>query len=44
MQTLHSSSHRSKEGESVLEQPLPERISFIHGFLKSKTLNWCWGK
>ncbi|XP_030146981.4 nuclear mitotic apparatus protein 1 isoform X1 [Taeniopygia guttata] len=26
--------HRSKEGESVLEQPLPERISFIHGFLK----------
>ncbi|NXO66312.1 NUMA1 protein, partial [Phainopepla nitens] len=26
--------HRSKEGESVLEQPLPERISFIHGFLQ----------
>uniref|UniRef100_A0A8C5J560 Nuclear mitotic apparatus protein 1 n=1 Tax=Junco hyemalis TaxID=40217 RepID=A0A8C5J560_JUNHY len=34
MQTLHSSSHGSKEGESVLEQPLPERISFIHGFLQ----------
>ncbi|XP_037231597.1 nuclear mitotic apparatus protein 1 isoform X2 [Falco rusticolus] len=26
--------HRSKEGESVLEQPLPERISFICGFLE----------
>ncbi|XP_027519294.1 nuclear mitotic apparatus protein 1 isoform X1 [Corapipo altera] len=26
--------HRSKEGESVLEQPLPERISFIRGFLQ----------
>ncbi|KAF4800742.1 nuclear mitotic apparatus protein 1 [Turdus rufiventris] len=26
--------HGSKEGESVLEQPLPERISFIHGFLQ----------
>ncbi|XP_053824683.1 nuclear mitotic apparatus protein 1 isoform X2 [Vidua chalybeata] len=26
--------HRSKEGESVLEQPLSERISFIHGFLQ----------
>ncbi|NXK15318.1 NUMA1 protein, partial [Herpetotheres cachinnans] len=26
--------HRSKEGESVLEQPLPERISFIRGFLE----------
>ncbi|NWI50072.1 NUMA1 protein, partial [Calyptomena viridis] len=26
--------HRSKEGESVLEQPLPERISFVHGFLQ----------
>ncbi|NXN81539.1 NUMA1 protein, partial [Bombycilla garrulus] len=26
--------HRSREGESVLEQPLPERISFIHGFLQ----------
>ncbi|XP_030813467.1 nuclear mitotic apparatus protein 1 isoform X3 [Camarhynchus parvulus] len=24
----------SKEGESVLEQPLPEKISFIHGFLQ----------
>ncbi|XP_066065275.1 nuclear mitotic apparatus protein 1 isoform X2 [Chamaea fasciata] len=26
--------HGTKEGESVLEQPLPERISFIHGFLQ----------
>ncbi|NXI30675.1 NUMA1 protein, partial [Sterrhoptilus dennistouni] len=26
--------HGSKEGESVLEQPLPERITFIHGFLQ----------
>uniref|UniRef100_A0A8C3TWP7 Nuclear mitotic apparatus protein 1 n=1 Tax=Catharus ustulatus TaxID=91951 RepID=A0A8C3TWP7_CATUS len=26
--------HGNKEGESVLEQPLPERISFIHGFLQ----------
>ncbi|NXQ53134.1 NUMA1 protein, partial [Anthoscopus minutus] len=26
--------HRSKEGESALDQPLPERISFIHGFLR----------
>ncbi|NWT98169.1 NUMA1 protein, partial [Urocynchramus pylzowi] len=26
--------HGSKEEESVLEQPLPERISFIHGFLQ----------
>ncbi|NXX52119.1 NUMA1 protein, partial [Scopus umbretta] len=26
--------HRSQEGESVLEQPLPERISFICGFLQ----------
>ncbi|NXU17916.1 NUMA1 protein, partial [Pardalotus punctatus] len=26
--------HGSKEGESVLEQPLPERISFIRGFLQ----------
>ncbi|NXK89560.1 NUMA1 protein, partial [Formicarius rufipectus] len=26
--------HRSKEGESVLEQPLPERISFVRGFLQ----------
>ncbi|NXO90903.1 NUMA1 protein, partial [Certhia brachydactyla] len=26
--------HGSKEGESVLEQPLPEKISFIHGFLQ----------
>ncbi|NXN06171.1 NUMA1 protein, partial [Sylvia borin] len=26
--------HGSKEGESMLEQPLPERISFIHGFLQ----------
>ncbi|NXR19742.1 NUMA1 protein, partial [Cinclus mexicanus] len=26
--------HGSKEGESVLEQPLQERISFIHGFLQ----------
>ncbi|XP_050187278.1 nuclear mitotic apparatus protein 1 [Myiozetetes cayanensis] len=26
--------HRSKEGESLLEQPLPERISFILGFLQ----------
>ncbi|KAM6144692.1 LOW QUALITY PROTEIN: nuclear mitotic apparatus protein 1-like [Phoenicopterus ruber ruber] len=26
--------HRSEEGESVLEQPLPERIAFIHGFLQ----------
>ncbi|NXV86801.1 NUMA1 protein, partial [Calonectris borealis] len=26
--------HRSEEGESVLEQPLPERISFICGFLQ----------
>ncbi|XP_040439165.1 nuclear mitotic apparatus protein 1 isoform X2 [Falco naumanni] len=26
--------HRSKEGESVLERPLPERISFICGFLE----------
>ncbi|NXH68656.1 NUMA1 protein, partial [Hydrobates tethys] len=26
--------HRSEEGESVLEQPLPERISFIRGFLQ----------
>ncbi|NXH10648.1 NUMA1 protein, partial [Bucco capensis] len=26
--------HRSEEGESVLEQPLPERISFILGFLQ----------
>uniref|UniRef100_A0A8C3M9L0 Nuclear mitotic apparatus protein 1 N-terminal hook domain-containing protein n=1 Tax=Geospiza parvula TaxID=87175 RepID=A0A8C3M9L0_GEOPR len=34
MQTLHSSSLGSKEGESVLEQPLPEKISFIHGFLQ----------
>ncbi|KAM9247939.1 LOW QUALITY PROTEIN: nuclear mitotic apparatus protein 1 [Leptosomus discolor] len=25
---------RSEEGESVLEQPLPERISFIRGFLQ----------
>ncbi|NWS63703.1 NUMA1 protein, partial [Chunga burmeisteri] len=29
-----SSSHRSEEGESVLDQPLPERISFIRGFLQ----------
>lgn len=28
----------------MLEQPLPERIAFIHGFLQSKTLRWCWGK
>lgn len=28
----------------MLDQPLPERISFIHGFLQSKTLHWCWGK
>ncbi|XP_037988101.1 nuclear mitotic apparatus protein 1 isoform X3 [Motacilla alba alba] len=27
--------HGSNEGESVLEQPLPERISFIHGFLQT---------
>uniref|UniRef100_A0A8B9RZD0 Nuclear mitotic apparatus protein 1 N-terminal hook domain-containing protein n=1 Tax=Accipiter nisus TaxID=211598 RepID=A0A8B9RZD0_9AVES len=33
-QPMHSSSHRSEEGESVLEQPLPERISFIRGFLQ----------
>ncbi|NWW74460.1 NUMA1 protein, partial [Climacteris rufus] len=26
--------HRSEEGESVLEQPLPERISFIRSFLQ----------
>ncbi|NXL40151.1 NUMA1 protein, partial [Glaucidium brasilianum] len=26
--------HRSEEGESVLEQPLPERINFICGFLQ----------
>ncbi|NXC77830.1 NUMA1 protein, partial [Anhinga anhinga] len=26
--------HRSEEGESVLSQPLPERISFIRGFLQ----------
>ncbi|NWT17293.1 NUMA1 protein, partial [Vireo altiloquus] len=26
--------HGSKEGESVLDQPLPERISFILGFLQ----------
>ncbi|NXC02214.1 NUMA1 protein, partial [Orthonyx spaldingii] len=26
--------HRSKEGESVLEQPLPERISFIRSVLQ----------
>ncbi|CAM9603193.1 unnamed protein product [Bubo scandiacus] len=26
--------HRSEEGESVLEQPLPERINFIRGFLQ----------
>ncbi|XP_075598800.1 nuclear mitotic apparatus protein 1 isoform X4 [Balearica regulorum gibbericeps] len=26
--------HRSEEGESALEQPLPERISFIRGFLQ----------
>ncbi|NXA13146.1 NUMA1 protein, partial [Sapayoa aenigma] len=26
--------HRNKEGESVLEQPLPERISFVRGFLQ----------
>ncbi|NWS78086.1 NUMA1 protein, partial [Crotophaga sulcirostris] len=26
--------HRSEDGESVLEQPLPERISFIRGFLQ----------
>ncbi|XP_074004550.1 nuclear mitotic apparatus protein 1 [Numenius arquata] len=26
--------HRSEEGESVREQPLPERISFIRGFLQ----------
>ncbi|NXT34468.1 NUMA1 protein, partial [Pelecanoides urinatrix] len=26
--------HRSEEGESVLQQPLPERISFICGFLQ----------
>ncbi|KAM9263424.1 nuclear mitotic apparatus protein 1 [Cariama cristata] len=26
--------HRSEEGESVLDQPLPERISFIRGFLQ----------
>ncbi|NWR94771.1 NUMA1 protein, partial [Furnarius figulus] len=26
--------HRSNAEESVLEQPLPERISFIHGFLQ----------
>ncbi|NXU24499.1 NUMA1 protein, partial [Thalassarche chlororhynchos] len=26
--------HRSEEGESVLEQPLPERISFICAFLQ----------
>ncbi|NXX81772.1 NUMA1 protein, partial [Urocolius indicus] len=26
--------HRSEEGAAVLEQPLPERISFIRGFLQ----------
>ncbi|NXD85327.1 NUMA1 protein, partial [Halcyon senegalensis] len=26
--------HRSEEGESALEQPLPERVSFIRGFLQ----------
>lgn len=26
----------------MLKQPLPERISFIRGFLQSKS--WCWGK
>ncbi|NXS92762.1 NUMA1 protein, partial [Jacana jacana] len=26
--------HRSEEGEAVREQPLPERISFIRGFLQ----------
>ncbi|NXE16748.1 NUMA1 protein, partial [Lophotis ruficrista] len=26
--------HRSEEGESVLEQPLPERIAFVCGFLQ----------
>ncbi|XP_068786968.1 nuclear mitotic apparatus protein 1 isoform X2 [Struthio camelus] len=27
--------HRTEEGESVLEQPLPERIAFVRGFLQS---------
>lgn len=28
----------------MLEQPLPERISFIRGFLQSKSLRWRQGK
>lgn len=28
----------------MLEQPLPERISFIRGFLQSKSLRWRRGK
>nr|XP_030117606.3 nuclear mitotic apparatus protein 1 [Taeniopygia guttata]XP_041567437.1 nuclear mitotic apparatus protein 1 [Taeniopygia guttata] len=33
--------HRSKEGESVLSQLLPERISFIHGFLQEEMARLC---
>lgn len=31
-------SHKSEEGQSVLEQPLPERAAFIRSFLQSKSL------
>ncbi|XP_072779218.1 nuclear mitotic apparatus protein 1 isoform X3 [Taeniopygia guttata] len=31
----------SKEGESVLSQLLPERISFIHGFLQEEMARLC---
>lgn len=31
-------SHKTEEGQSVLEQPLPERAAFIRSFLQSKSL------
>lgn len=35
-----SCSHRTEEGESVLEQPLEGRAAFICGFLQSKSSAW----
>lgn len=35
-----SCSHRTEEGESVLEQSLAERAAFICGFLQSKSPAW----
>lgn len=33
-----SCSHKTEEGQSALEQPLPERAAFIRSFLQSKSL------